>query len=179
MRDFVIGSSIRTRSLSFGSLSEPLRDRFTVIASPPAKAANSSVPLASRKLSSQISPPRSPTRSSRIGKSPNMGRSPTTNNLSIGPAQQNILVDSSAPQNTSEQPKHDSISVPPSRAFLFPTAASTVSFSDDCPRIDLIALVRDRQKAKKVQKKKPSGFLLREEPYRYVDPRGSNPESLR
>lgn len=172
----MIGSSLGTRYLPLDGSSEPSRDRFAVRTSPPVKLADLSVPLDSRKLSGQASPPRSPPRNSQP---PNIHRSTSNTPRSIGLAKQSTLVDSSTPHDTSEQPKQDRMSVPPSQASVFPTTASTVSLAEDCPRIDLIALVREKQKTKKVQRKKSPVFRLREEPRRRVDPRGLTSESPR
>lgn len=176
----MISANFGKRHLSLDISSEPLDDRLAVRTPPSAKVADLPVPLDSQKLSGQFSPLKSPTHSSRIEKLPNVPRSTTTNiPPPIGLARQSTLVDSLAPQDTSEKPNQDCISAPPSQPSLFPTAASTVSPLKDCPRIDLIALVREKQKTKKVQKKKPSVFLLREDPHRRVDPRGHSSEGFR
>lgn len=177
MRDFVLGSSLRTRHLSLENLQEPLRDRLT---SSPVKVADIPVPLGSRKLSGQVSSPRSSIPNSRIERSQNIHRSTTTDPPpSIDLAQQITLVNSLTPHDISKQPKQDLVSVKPSRASLFPAATSTVSPPRDCPLIDLVALVREKQKTKKIQKKKPPVFLVRERPYPRVDLRGPSYESSR
>ena len=175
VRDFVICGGLKTQRLPLHNLSEPSRDGLA----PLAKAADIPVPLDPQKLSVQASP-RPPTRNSRIEKSLNTHESATNNALpSIGLAQQSTLVDSLAPHNTYEQLKQERTSVPPSQTSLVPAAASVVSLSQDCPLIDLLALVREQKKFKKVQKKKPLVLLRQEKPLRRVEPRGPSSESFR
>lgn len=181
VRDFVIGSvGLQTRRFSPNNLPEPLGDGLIVKSSPPVEVSGLSVPLDPRKLSGQGSPLRSPTRTSRVEKSPYMRRSTrATTPPSIGLAHQTTLVDSLIQHSTSEQQKPDRTNSPPSQIPLAPTAAATVSPHQDCPRIDLVALVRDKQKAEKLQKKKSYALRLREEPHHRVDPRGPGSEKFR
>ena len=170
MKNFVIGSvGLQTRRLSPNDLSEPKQDVLAVRSPPPTKASGFSAPLDTKKFTSRVSPLRSPTRDSRVEKAPYMRRSSRTNaSPSIDPAKQSILVDSSPPQDDSEQSKLDQTLV--LQDFLVPTTGTTVSLRENCPRIDLVALVREKQKARKLHRKKLSAFPLSKELRRRVIP---------
>ena len=88
------------------------------------------------------------------------------------------LVDSLAPHNNSEPLKPET-SVPFSQIPLAPTTAATASLCQDCPRIDLVALVREKQKVKKLQKKKLSAPTLQKGQRRRVVPQDSSHEKSR
>jgi hypothetical protein len=181
VRDFVIGSTgLQTRRISLHNLSEPMRDGLTVESSLPAKVPSLSVPPDPRILSGQAASLRSPTRNRRVEKSPYMhGSTRTTTPPSIGLAHQTTLVDSFIQHDTCEQPKQDRTHSPPLQISRAPATVATVSLDQDCPRIDLVALVRDNRKAKKFQKKKPFVPLLREELHRRINPRGPGPQKSR
>jgi len=169
MRNFIVGSAdLQTQR---PTLSEPRRDDFTVGASPPAKLTNSSVPLDAPKISRRVSPLRSPPREFRLEKSP-YARRPNTP-PSIGLAKQNTLVDPLVQHDSSKQPKRDST------FSQTPLAAAPVPFYHDCPRIDLVALVREKQKAKKLKKMKLSVPPLQKVQRRRVIPRDSSYERFR
>lgn len=112
-------------------------------------------------------------------KLPDVDRSsPTANHPpSIDLAQESTLIDSLPAHDTSGQPKPDRTSVPRSPVSPFQKAPSTVLLPENCPRIDLIALVREKQKTKKVPKQKL--LAPREELHRRVEPRGPSSESFR
>jgi len=178
MRAFVIGSaSLRIRHLSPNGLSEPRYDEFTVRLTTPAKAVDTSVPFDARKPSGRVSPPRSLIHDARVRKSPYMRKS---SRIAVPPltgvAEQSTLVNSLAPHDNSEQPKQDSTLVPSPQIPLLPPTATTIPLCQDCPRIDLVALVREKQKAKKLQKKKPS---VPKEPRRRAIPLGTHPKRSR
>ena len=158
MRDFVIGSaSLQTRRLSPNNLSEPRRDELTVRLPTPVLAADLSVPFDARKPPDRVSPLRTPIRDAKVKKSPHMRRSSRINVPPLtGLAEQNTLVDSLVPHDNSEQLKQDTTLVPPPQIPLLPTTTTTAPFCLDCPRIDLVALVREKQKATKLRKQKLS-----------------------
>jgi hypothetical protein len=62
---------------------------------------------------------------------------------------------------------------------LAPAAATTAPLFHDCPRIDLVTLVREKEKAKKRQKKKLTAPLLQKERRRRVIPRDASYEKFR
>lgn len=179
-RDFIIGrAGLQTRRLSPNTLPEPLHDESAVRLSPPGRVTGSSIHPDTRKPSGHVSPLRSLTRDSRLKKSPYMRRSPRINTPPIDLAEQSTLVNSFVPHDGLEQPKQDGISVPSPQIPLAPTPAATVSPRQDCPRIDLVALVREKRKTKKPQKKKLSVLpLLKEQPRRMV-PRDLSSEGFR
>ena len=170
MRNFVIGSAdLRTQCFP---LSEPRHDEFPVRPSPPAKVTGSSVPLGTPKISSRVSPLRPPLRDFRLGRLPQARG--TNAPPSIDPAKQSTLVASLVPHDESKQPN---TSVPFSQTPLM--AATAVPLCQDCPRIDLVAFVREKQKAKKLQKKKLSAPPLQKEQRRRVIPQDSSYEKFR
>jgi hypothetical protein len=176
MRNFIIGGvGLQTRSFSIDGLLEPRLEEVIVRSPPPTKATDFLSPLDTRKPSSRIGPPRSPTRDSRVGKSPYMRRS---SGIKMPPsiylAQQSTLVDSLALHDSLEQPKQDptSVPVPPIPPALMVDTA--VPLFQDCPWIDLVALVREKQKAKKLQKNKPPSSRPPKKLHRRVVPKGSN-----
>ncbi|KAF9648626.1 hypothetical protein BDM02DRAFT_3115077 [Thelephora ganbajun] len=178
MRNFIIGSAgPQIRHFSPDTLPEPWRDQVIIRPSPLAKITGSSVPLDAQKLSGWVSPLGSPIRDSRVQKSPYVRRSTRPNTPpSIGLARQSNLVDSLALYDSSEQLKRDRTPIPSSQIPLAPTVAVTASLCQDYPRIDLVALVREKRKAKETHKKKLSVFPLQKEPHRRVDPRDSSYE---
>lgn len=170
MRNFVIGRmGFRVRSSSPRDLSEALPDSPTVLP-PPDEAPGLSPHLDSRKFYCQVSPLRPLTPNCREQNSSYMHRSAKAK-TPIGPGQRSILVGSLAPHDTIEKQKRDSASVPSQNRSLVP---AEVSPSKDCPMIDLIGLVREKQKAGNPQKKKSPLLILREEPPRYPNPQGSS-----
>ena len=99
---------------------------------------------------------------------------------SVGQAKRSTLVDFVEPHDNSEQQKQDRTSVSFSPLPLFPTTTgTTVPLCQDCPRIDLVALVREKQKTRKIRKKKLSVVLLQKEQYRRVIPEDLNSEKSR
>ena len=181
MRDFIIGSpGLQTRRFSLHNPSDPWRDVLTVRSSPPTKAADLSVPLDAPKLSRRVSPLSSPTDDSRFEDSPDARRPARTNMpLSVGLAKRSTLVDSVTPHDSSEQQRQDRTSVSFLPLPFSPPAATTIPHCQDYPRIDLVALVREKQKAKKPRKKKLSAVLLQKEQNRLVIPEDLSSEKSR
>jgi len=171
MRDFIIGSPrLQTQYLTPSNFSEPRRDEFAVRLSPPAESTSLPVPFNAGKPSGRVSSLRSPVRDSRVEKSPYMRRSSRTEIPPlIGLAEQSTLVDSLAPYENMEQPKQDTTSVPSRQIPLLPPTPATAPLCQDCPRIDLVALVREKKKAKRLQKKK----------LRRATPQGLDPQKTR
>ena len=158
MRSFVIGSAnLQTRRFSTDNLSSPWRDEFTVRPSPSAKAASISAPLDARKLSGHVSPLNSPMSDSTVKKSQYM-RIPLMITVPplTGLAEQTTLVDSLAPHDNPEPPKQDRTSDTFPQIPLLPVTVTTAPLCQDCPRIDLVALVREKQKVKNLQEKQLS-----------------------
>ena len=178
MRNFIIGGAgPQTHLIPLNSLSEQPRGASTVGSPPSAKVTGLSAPLDAPKISGQVSPPRSLLRDSQVERSPYAP--PKNTSPSIDLAKQSILVDSLTPHDNSEQTKQDSASVPPSQIPSAPAVASTVPRYRDCPRIDLVTLVREKQKAKKLQKLKLTAPLPQRERHRRAIPQGSSYEKSR
>jgi len=178
MRNFIIGSvGPQTQLFPLHSFSEQPRGESIVGVSPPAKVTRLSAPLDAPKISGQVSPPRSSLRDSRVEQSPYALRKNTSPSIEL--AKQSILVDSLSSHDNLERTKQNSPSVPPPQTPSAPTAATTVPRYQDCPRIDLVTLVREKQKAKKLQKKKPTAPSPQKERRRRVIPQGSNYEKSR
>jgi len=175
MRHFVIGSvNLETRRFSTDNLSIPRRDELTVRPSPTAKAASLSVPLDARKPSGRVSPPRSPIHDSQVEKLPYMRISSKTDVPPLtGLAEQSTLVDPLTLHDNPDPPKQDHTLDP---FPLLPTTATTAPQYQDCPRIDLVALVREKQKAKRLQEKQ---LTVSKEPRRRRIPQGPNPKKSR
>ena len=166
MRNFIVGSAgLQTRRLSPDDVSEPKQDELAIRPSPPAKTPGLSAPLDAQKLSGRVSLLRSPARDSSAEKAPYMRRSSRADApTSIELANQSTLVDSLAPHDNSEQLKQDPTPVPFPQAPSVPTITTTAPLYQDCPRIDLVALVREKQKAKMLQRKKLSALPSPKEP---------------
>lgn len=180
MRCFVIGSvNLQTQRFSTNNLSNPRCDGFTVRPSPPAKVASisNSVPLDARKPSGLVSPLKSPIHDSQVEQSPYMRISSKIDAPPLtGLAEQNTLVDSLALRDNPDTPKQDRTFDPFPQIPLLPTTATTSPLYQDCPRIDLVALVREKQKAKRLQEKQP---YVPREPRRRKIPQGLNPKKSR
>ena len=181
MRNFIIGCpALQTRRFSPDDLSELRRGESTVRPSPPAKITDLSASINAPKISGRVSLLGSPTHGSRVEKSPYTRRSArTTTPPSIDLAKQSTLVDSLALHDNSKRPEQDNTSALFSQIPLAPAAAAAVPPRKDCPRIDLIALVREKQKAKKLPKKKPFTPPLQNERRRRVVSQDSRYEKLR
>ena len=179
-KNFVIGSvGLQTRHLLPGDFSESKRDEFTIGSPLPAKVPGLSSPLDAEKYSCQVSPLRSPTRDSRVEKPPYMRRSLRTNaSSSICLADQSTLVDPLAPHDNLEQPEQDRTYAPLPQIPLAPTVV-TAPPSQDCPRIDLVALVREKRKAKKLQQMKLPVSPSPKRPFRRVIPQDSSSKKTR
>ena len=181
MKNFIIGSpGLQTRSFPPSNLSEPWHDELTLKSPPPPNATDLPAPPDALKLSDQISPPRSPAPDSRSEK-PLYARVSTRINapLSAEPARRKTPIGSVAPHDRSERQRQDRASIPFSPIPLAPAAATAVPLFQECPRIDLVALVREKHKARKLQKQKLSVALLQKEKYRRVIPRDSSSEKFR
>jgi hypothetical protein len=181
MANFVLGGPGLEKQ-PFSPINLPaLCGRLPVRSSSPAKVPSQTAPLKYRELSGQVSPLRSPIHSIRVSKSPCMRRPVLSNALSIALAQQSTLVDSLVLHETSEKQKQDTTltPVPHSQIPLVPTHVAPVSPHQDCPRIDLLALVREKRKTKKPQGNKLPMLLLREEQHHCLDPRIPGSESFR
>ena len=178
IRNFVIGSaSLQTGRLSPNNLSEPPRDEPTVRLPTPVLAAHLSVPFDARKPPDRVSPLKTPMRDAKVKKSPYMRRSSRINVPPLtGLAEQSTLVDCLAPHDNLEQLKRDNTPVPSPQIPLLPTTTTTAPFCRDCPRIDLVALVREKQKATKLRKKKLS---VPKEPRRRAIPNDMDPKKSR
>jgi len=178
MRSFVIGSpNLRARSFSPNNLSSPRRDELTVRRSPSVKTAGIPVPLDATKLSGRVSPLKSPMRDYRVEKSQYMRISSRINAPPLtGLAEQTTLVDSLAPHDNPEPSKQDPTFDPSPRIPLLPATATTAPLFQDCLRIDLVALVREKQKTKSLQEKHRS---VPKEPRRRRVPQGLNPKKPR
>ena len=179
-KNFVIGSAgLQARHLLPGDFSESGRDGFTIRSPLPAKVPGLPSPLDAEKYSCQVSPLRSPTRDSRIEKSPYMrGSSRTNASSSIRLADQSTLVDPLAPHDNLEQPEQDRTHAPLPQIPLVPTVAAAPP-SQDCPRIDLVALVREKRKAKKLQQMKLPVSPSPKRPFRRVIPQDSSSKKTR
>jgi len=176
MRNFIIGNAgPKTQHFSPNNLSEPPRDEFTIRSSPPAKVTSLSAPLDAPKISGRVSLLRSPLRDSRAEQSPYARRKNAPPSIDL--AKQSTLVDYMALHNHSERTKQDSAFVPLSHTPLAPAVAAPLC--QDCPRIDLVKLVREKQKAKKPPKKKLTAPPLQKERRRRVIPRDSGYEKPR
>jgi len=174
MRNYIVGGA---GPQPLNSLSEQPRGESTVGISPPANVTGLSAPLNAPKISGHVSLPRSPPRDSRVEQSLYALRKNAP--PSVDPAKQSILVDSLTPHDNSERTKQNSPSVSPSQIPSAPTAATTVPRYQDCPRIDLVTLVREKQRAKKLQKKKLTAPPPQKERRRRVAPQGSGYEKSR
>jgi hypothetical protein len=176
MRNFIIGGAgLQTRHFSLDGLLEPRREEVIVRSPPPTKAADFLSLLDTQKLSSWVGPLRSPARDPHVEKSPYMRRSSGINTPpSVYLAQQSTLVDSLALHDSLEQPEQDPASVPAPQIPLALTVDTAVPVFQDCPWIDLVALVREKQKAKKLQKNKPPSSRSPKKLHRRVVPKGSN-----
>ena len=178
MRNFIIGSAgSQTQRFSPNNLSKPPRNESTVRSPPPAKVTGLSAPLDTPKIFGRMSLLRSPLRDSRVEQSPYARRKDPPPSVDL--AKQNILVDSLAPHDHSERTKQNSASVQLPQIPLAPAAATAVPLCQDYPRIDLVALVREKQKAKKLQKKKLTVPPLQKERRRRVIPQDSSYEESR
>ena len=178
MRNFIIGGSgPQTQPFHLNSLSEQPRGEPTVGIVPPAKVTGLSASLDTSKISGHVSPPRSPLRDPQVEQSLYTLRKNTSPSIEL--AKQSTLVDSLTPHDNLEQTKQDSPFVPPSQIPSAPTAVTTVPRYQDCPRIDLVTLVREKQKAKKLQKKKLTAPSPQKERRRRVIPKGLNYEKSR
>lgn len=178
MRNFIIGSAgFQTQRFSRNNLSGPPRNEFTVRSTSPAKVTDPSAPLDAPKISGRMSLLKSPLRDSRVEQSPYARRKNTPPSIDL--AKQSILVDSLAPHDNSERTKQCSTSVPLPQVPLAPAAAATVPLCQDCPWIDLVTLVREKQKVKKLQKKKLTVLPLQKERHRRVIRHDSNYEKFR
>ena len=176
MRNFIIGGAgLQTRHFSLDGWLEPRREEVIVRSSPPMKATDFPSPLDPRNLPSRVGPPRSPTRDSRVEKSPYMRRSSgIITPPSVYLAQQSTLVGSLALHDSLKQPNQDPTSVPVPQIPPALTVDTAVPLFRDCPWIDLVALVREKQKAKKLQKQKPPLSRPPKKPHRRVVSKDSN-----
>ena len=176
MRNFIIGGA---RPQPLNCLSEQPCGESTVRTHPPTKVTGVSAPLDAPKISGHPSPPRSPLRDSRVEQS--LYAVQKNAPPSIDPAKQSILVDSLTPHRDDnlERTKQYNPSVPPPQIPSAPVAATNVPCYQDCPRIDLVTLVREKHKAKKLQKKKLTAPSPQKERRRRVIPQGSSYEKSR
>jgi len=178
MRNFIVGSaSPQTQLFLLNSLLEQPRSESTVGSPPSAKIIGVSAPPNAPKITDQVFPPRSSLRDSRVGRSLYVLRKKTPPSIDL--ATQKILVDPLTPHDNSERTKQNIPSVPPSQLPSAPAAATSVPRYRDCPRIDLVTLVRENQMAKKLQKKKLTAPPPQKERRRCVIPQGSGYEKSR
>ena len=175
MRNFIIGSAgLRPQRSCPANVSEPRREEYIVRSPPSAKVAGFSVPLNAKKISDPASPLKSPLHDSGFGQSSHAWQKNTP--LSADLAKHNTPIESLAPRDDSHRQKLDGTLDPISHIPLAPTPTLPCH---DCPRIDLVALVREKQKAKKFQKKKLPAPTLRKEQRRRVISRDPNQEQFR
>jgi hypothetical protein len=179
MREFVIGRGLNTLRFSPENLLEPLGNELTPRPPPPTKVTSLSAPVDVQELFGHASSLRSPTLVL-----PEEGLPPACGPAKISTppidvAQQSIPVGPLAPHDPPGQLERDRISVSTLQIPLIPTAAATASPCQDCPKIDLIALVREKQKAERLRKGRPSAPFLPEEPHRRVESRGPRSRKFR
>ena len=179
MRDFVIGSSLKTRRFSPEDLLEPLDNELTARLPPPTKVTSLSAPVDVRELFGHASSLRSPTLIPPGEGSPRVRGLAKISTPPIDVAQQGTPVGPLTPHDTPGQLEQDRTPVPTLQIPLIPTAAATAPPCLDCPRIDLVALVREKQKAKRLRKGGPSAPFLPDEPLRRVDSQGPRSQKLR
>ena len=180
MKNFIIGNiSLQAPCSPSNNFPEPLVNGLLDRVPSPAKDPDLSIPSDARKLPGRVSLLMPPKCGALVEKLSYARGSTRVVAPSIGPAQQDTFVDPLTSHDTSVKLKRDCAPVSPSQAPLVLTAAPTGSSCQDCPRIDLVALVREKQKTEKLQRKKQSTLVLREDLRRREDPRGPKPGRFR
>ena len=171
MRNFIIGSPSFRPQLSCPT--DPRREECVAKSSPPAKVTGLPDLPNALKTSGLVPPLRSPLCDSRLGQALHSRRTSAPPSADL--AKQNTFIDNPAPRDSDRQ-KLDKTFDSTSQIPLAPTATLPCQ---DYPRIDLVALVREKRKAKKFQKKRLPAPTLQERQRCRVVSRNSNHDQSR